>query len=471
MERRFVRVHAGHSHWRPRSVVCRVQSSVGGPEAVAHIAHVTPGTSSDRDPSSTGSILAHRICVTVPSDSGLVRRRRADDMTWAVRRTTVLLLLAIPSVVLGLSAPVPAVAAPAPTAGNAWTEIQHPRPGGADTYLNDVVIPAAGDVWSVGYTFDVVGGAFEFRTFGQHCVSGTCERANLPSREGAPATNFLYGIDAVSPTDMWTVGYSRDPGRPGIGLAIRYDGTSWRIVDTPNPSGSTSTSLQAVAAISATSAVAVGTYQDGATFEERPLAMRWNGSSWSLLTVPTVAGCRNVATLFDAADLNGTVYAAGTCRSTAGQDAGIVLALRGSTWTVLLGPQDGVLPVPSTLASITVVPGPGGIAVVGSDGVTGQPLAGYLNGRSWALSAPVPSGSYGRFQAVAATSPSKVWAVGLGTEAVPLRISQRWNGRAWVAVPAGGPTILAGVAYDPAGYWWAVGHDNSVSVIQRIAAP
>ncbi len=181
-------------------------------------------------------------------------------MTWAVRHTTVLLLLAIPTLVLGLTAPV--AAAPTPEVDNAWTEIQHPRPGGADTYLNDVVVPAADDVWSVGYTFDVVGGAFEFRTFGQHCVAGTCIRANLPSREGAPATNFLYGIDAVSPSEMWTVGYSRNPREAGISLAIRYDGTTWRIVDTPNPVGSNSTSLQAVAAISATSAVAVGAYQD-----------------------------------------------------------------------------------------------------------------------------------------------------------------------------------------------------------------
>ncbi|MBA3524031.1 MAG: hypothetical protein H0T85_05675, partial [Geodermatophilaceae bacterium] len=148
-------------------------------------------------------------------------------MTWAVRRTTVLLLLAIPMLVLGLTAPVAAVAAPTPAVDNAWTEIQHPRPGGADTYLNDVVVPAAGDVWSVGYTFDVVGGAYEFRTFGQHCVAGTCVRANLPSREGAPATNFStestrcrpptcgpWATRAI-PADRASVWPSATTGRPG----------------------------------------------------------------------------------------------------------------------------------------------------------------------------------------------------------------------------------------------------------------
>lgn len=392
-------------------------------------------------------------------------------MAWALRRTTFLLALTVPALVLGLTAPVTAGAAPDPDLLNAWTEIQHPRPGGASTYLNDVVVPAADDVWTVGYTFDVVGGAFEFRTFGQHCVAGACERANLPSREGAPATNFLNGIDAVSPSDMWTVGYSRDPGQPGIGLAIRYDGATWRIVDTPNPTGSSSTSLQAVAAISATSAVAVGTYQDSATFEERPLAMRWNGTSWSLLAVPTVPGCRSVATLYDATDVNGTVYAAGTCRDTAGSDAGIVLALRGSTWTTLLGPLTGVLPSPSNLRSITAVPGAGGIAVAGYASTAGTAVAAYFNGGSWANSTPAQQGTYTQFLAIAATSRTQIWAVGSGGNGAPMRISQRWTGRAWVGVPAGGPTYLAGVAYDPAGWWWAVGHNNSVSVIQRISSP
>ncbi|MBA3252290.1 MAG: hypothetical protein H0T66_18765, partial [Geodermatophilaceae bacterium] len=110
-------------------------------------------------------------------------------------RTRYAVALALVLALAGPPSPAAARPAPAPEAANAWTEIAHPRPGGADSYLHDVVVPAAGDVWAVGYSFTVVGGAFEFRTYGQHCVDGLCTRANLPSREGAPATNFLYGID------------------------------------------------------------------------------------------------------------------------------------------------------------------------------------------------------------------------------------------------------------------------------------
>lgn len=113
----------------------------------------------------------------------------------------------------------------------------------------------------------------------------------LPHREGAPATNFLYGIGAYSPSDMWTVGYSRNPGQIGISLAIRYDGNTWQIVNTPNPTGSISNVLYSVADHGPTNAIAVGTYQDGATFEERALAMNVPqiGTTTQLLAVAGVS--------------------------------------------------------------------------------------------------------------------------------------------------------------------------------------
>lgn len=122
--------------------------------------------------------------------------------------------------VLGGSA-VAQASPPAPSApgANAWTEVEHPRPGGADTYLHDVV---------------------------------------------APATNFLYGIGAYSPTDMWTVSYSRNPGQSSVTLAIRYDGSTWQIVNTPNPAGSSSNNLYPVADLAPGNAIAVGTFQDSA---------------------------------------------------------------------------------------------------------------------------------------------------------------------------------------------------------------
>lgn len=369
----------------------------------------------------------------------------------------------------------PAQAAPA-DAANAWTEIEHPRPGGADTYFHDVVVPAAGDVWAVGYSFSVVGGAFEFRTYGQHCVDGVCTRANLPNREGAPATNFLYGIGAYSPTDMWTVGYSRNPGQLGVTLASHYDGVTWQLVETPNPAGSNGSILYAVAVQGEKSAIAVGSYEDSDGNVTRPLAMRWDGTAWTLLSVPAVPGCTTRATLYDVAAVSSATFMAGTCRDTTGADAGFVLSRSAAGgWQVQVAPGDGVLPTPSTLQSLSFVPGSGVWAVGTSNNFALQTAAGIsirYAGGAW-TQVPVPQvGTSTQLLAVAGNARNAVWSVGItATGAFAERLSLYWNGRRYIDVPAGDYSNLRGVAYDPAGYWWSVGHDLGDSLIQRIAAP
>ena len=73
--------------------------------------------------------------------------------------------------------------------------------------------------------------------------------------------------------------------------------------------------------------------------------------------------------------------------------------------------------------------------------------------------------------AVVGISRNAVFSVGItAVSAFAERLSLYWTGRRYVDVPAGDYSNLRGVAYDPAGYWWSVGHDLGDSVIQRIAA-
>lgn len=377
-----------------------------------------------------------------------------------------------------LSGPAAALAEPAPAgpdAPNVWTEIAHPRPGGADTYFHDIAVPAANDVWTVGYTFDVVGGAFEFRTYGQHCVSGVCTRANLPNREGAPATNFLYGIGAYSPTDMWTVGSSTDPGQPTITLAIRYNGSTWQIVNSPSPAGSYGSYLYSVADLGPSNAIAVGGYNDLASSEERPMAMRWDGVSWNLLTLPAVPGCTSRGTLYDVAAAGTATFMAGTCRDSAGADAGFVLSrANNGAWRVQVRPGDGVLPSPSSLQSISLVPGSGVWAVGTSQNFAAQTASGLsirFDGRSWtSLTVPQVTPTT-QLLAVAGIAGNAAWSVGVkAVSAFAEPLGLYWTGSRYVNVASGDYSKLHGVAYDPAGFWWSVGHDLGVSLLQRIPA-
>ena len=88
---------------------------------------------------------------------------------------------------------------------------------------------------------------------------------------------MLNGVDARTPSDVWTVGSSSgaDGTQPYV---ARFDGSSWRRVATPTIAGGGE--LTDVVALSPSTVVAVGR-SNGA-----PLVLRWDGGSWTRVTTP-----------------------------------------------------------------------------------------------------------------------------------------------------------------------------------------
>jgi hypothetical protein len=72
----------------------------------------------------------------------------------------------------------------------------------------------------------------------------------------------------------------------------QWDGTSWSVVPSPNPSRGTSL-LSGVAAVSDKDIFAVGESANGAVLEH------WNGRKWSLVTPPGGGGLNGVTALSD----------------------------------------------------------------------------------------------------------------------------------------------------------------------------
>jgi hypothetical protein len=108
------------------------------------------------------------------------------------------------------------------------------------------------------------------------------------SREPLPnPTGLVIGVSCTSATACTAVGYSIKSSAAGdqeLTLAERWNGTSWSVEPTPNPTGGGQ--LNAVSCTSTTSCVAVGYSWPG----ERPLVERWNGTSWSIQTTPNPTG-------------------------------------------------------------------------------------------------------------------------------------------------------------------------------------
>ncbi|HEU4479657.1 MAG TPA: fibronectin type III domain-containing protein, partial [Pyrinomonadaceae bacterium] len=114
-------------------------------------------------------------------------------------------------------------------------------------------------------------------------VSGSWQRALSPNVSGsALVTNQLLGVDALSDSDVWAVGWSQDPNGPPYAkrtLIQHFDGSSWNIVPSPNPLSDTQSVLNSVSGTSANDVWAVGSTHDG-TFPGRTLIQHWDGTEW-----------------------------------------------------------------------------------------------------------------------------------------------------------------------------------------------
>ncbi len=102
-----------------------------------------------------------------------------------------------------------------------------------------------------------------------------------PNGSGA---NFLVATAAISANDVWAVGNSTSAGGLDQTLAEHWNGTSWSIVPTPNPS-SGNNDLNGVAAIATNDVWAVGDFFAANFTTFSIFVEHWDGSNWIETTI------------------------------------------------------------------------------------------------------------------------------------------------------------------------------------------
>lgn len=278
--------------------------------------------------------------------------------------------------------------------GTSWQDVENGIT--TDAVLSGVEIIGPADVWAVGYT---AVGLTETRPLAIHWDGNRWNRTPVPRIRIANLTS----VSGTGPNDVWAVGMDRgfDPAM----IVLHWDGTEWTRLPTPEVT-TDFVALQDVIALSPTDAWAVG-YTVDSDFRSRPLAIHWDGTSWTRVRVPTT----------------------GTGGS----------ALEDVTRTTT-----------------------GEIWVVGrATGDTGdRPLALRLTDGRW-FSPADPVGD-GRFEGVAPLPGGDLVAVGFRpTEEGTSALAQVWDGTAWQVTPTadvGGDDFLFDVATVPGkDVSWAVG--------------
>jgi hypothetical protein len=261
----------------------------------------------------------------------------------------------------------------------------------------------------------------------------------------------------VSADEWWAVGDVGAALHANQTLIVRFDGSGWSVVSSPNQ-GTLNNGLNGISMIGG-GGWAVGYYQAGGY---QPLALRWNGTKWSLnspATFPSDTLFTGVDTLAD-----GSAWAVGFQTTANGDRRTLIEHASGGTWTQVTSPNVQT----STDNSLMAV---GGTQVTGLWAVgywlspTGlQPLVlRYDTTRpspTWALVSGVPSP--GKIDtvltAVAVRTASDVWAVGYYNDGGADRpLALHWNGSNWSHSPVPGAGLLRKVRPVASGKVWAAG--------------
>jgi hypothetical protein len=340
--------------------------------------------------------------------------------------------------------------------GKAWTPVKVASPGGSaasdDSELYSVRCTSPGNCWAVG--FYQKHGADLDEVFHWNGRSWSQVPAPTPGGTLSEDVNELYSVVCPSPSSCWATGYygnSATGTDTYLDQILHWNGTAWSAVPVPDPAGTgegDSQWLNSIRCASARSCLAVGTYGDNQAIEFRNLALRWNGTRWSQLKVPSPAGSSIHGDINDLSGLGCT--AASDCWAVGEYGNFLpgavilneVLHWNGTKWSLTKAPEPGGSTggAESELSEVSCLTATSCWAVGGywSNGAElNQALE--WNGAKWTLvGTPDPEGTASFdenvLSAVRCTSVSQCWAVGerLKKGSPDLNEALHWNGRTWV---------------------------------------
>ncbi len=336
-----------------------------------------------------------------------------------------------------------------------WRVVPSPAAPLDEGLLTGVAALSPSQAWAVGNTYTMSSTGGQLAPLIEQWDGSSWRIVASPDTGGSGA---LSSVAAVSSQDVWAVGSS---------LIEHWNGTTWSIAPAPTSNGR-SVNLSSVVALSATNVWAVGVWNDSPQLA----AVRWDGTAWRVTAIPTPPGSDMTVQLAAAARVPGTnrLWAVGfTYDTTAEVSHPLIMQWDGSAW------QFASLTLPNDqnwgeLRSVVALSATNAW-VVGTATQAGQSrtLIAHWDGASWKVE-PTPDMLVVEVKGVAAVSANDVRAVGsyvvnYATGEVRPLIEQ-WDGSTWQTLegpmPQGASSgYLNAIATDGAGGYWAVGSSST----------
>lgn len=286
--------------------------------------------------------------------------------------------------------------------------------GGSSTVdLNAISMISYADGWAVG---NVDSGNFIL-------LHWNGSNWQLSTISGACGTQDLLGVSMLSSQEGWIVGGRYRPGCGGGSFrytVMKWNGSSWSLLtptSTPHVPDDNA-SNQHLNAVHVIDTNADGLGNIGFAVGNNGTILQYNGSHWVSNTSPT------------SRDLFG-IYTVSNSEAWAVGNNGEIIKWNGSSWSTVSSP------VSNRLNSIVMLDTDGnGAANFGwAVGNTGKIMT--YNGSSWSLSADIGSTN---LLAVAIVNTNEAWAVGASGAAY------YWNGSNWSSVSSGTSRTLHGIS-------------------------
>jgi hypothetical protein len=364
-------------------------------------------------------------------------------------------------------------------------------------YLDGVFCTSRTSCWAVGAQN---GSGVGMVNQAMHWNGSKWRKASVPNPggTGADSINELYAVRCTAAANCWAVG-EHSHGDAQVNQALHWNGKKWAAVHTPNPGGTSSSSVSELddsTCVTSTNCWAVGDFGSGtdeSTQKRMNQVLHWNGKKWSRLRVanPGGTGTGHVNTLYAVRCVSASNCTAvgdyGTTSASSGVLRNQALHWNGKKWSRENTPNPGgTKPGGQNEAFALGCGAVNSCWAAGTDGST-EPAARNLNemlhwnGKKWTTtSTPNPggtkSGANNDLDAVTCFSAANCWAAGnSGSETVGVGVGRNvalhWNGRKWRKVktpnPAGTATgdvnLLLGVRCVSSGNCWAVGAQENAT--------
>lgn len=217
-------------------------------------------------------------------------------------------------------------------------------------------------------------------------------------------------------------------------FTLTITNATWTLTAVPSPPGATTSVLGGVSCVSSRWCEATGDYVSGST-PEAMLAQQWNGSTWSIQTVPPIAGSPQA--LLQGVSCASTTFCEAVGNHIDAENNGLPAAAQwnGAQWTAQNAPN----PVPNVnqLNAVACPTASWCVAVGYYDSETAArptlPLVKVWDGSSWTTqTVPAPPAGGGDLEGVACSSQGTCEAVGQSfPSSGAATLAYGWNGSTW----------------------------------------